>query len=84
MAEIVKRTIIGAVVNVGELTAPARNQDGEDLGPMSVKVLHILDPDEGIETIVYLEPGVEPELARALTGGIVIARAGDIHGANGS
>lgn len=83
MPEIVKRTIIGAIVNVGEIQAPAVGPDGEDLGKRTVKVLHIADVDEAVETVVYLEPGTEGGLAAALTGGIVIAKPADVRGNGG-
>jgi hypothetical protein len=82
MPELLRRTIVGAAVDVGELQAPAHTADGRELPPASIKVLVVTDLEEGIETIVYVEPGTEAALAQALTGGIVLARAGDLPGAN--
>lgn len=84
MAELVKRTIIGAVVNVGEVQAPARGPDGEELDRVTVKVLVITDLDDGIETTVYIEPSVEGTLAQALAGGVAIFGPSDMPRGNSS
>lgn len=90
MAEITRRTIVAAIVTVGESERPLLTPDGQPvlsaggLTMQTVKTLVIADIDSATETTVLLEPGSERDLASALTGGVVLATAADMPGGNGS
>jgi hypothetical protein len=71
--EITRRTIFGAIVNVGVTQRPLETPAGDivvdsDGAPVmqTIKVLQIDDIEMATSTIVYLEPGTEHALAEGL------------------